>query len=267
MTAHATVPVTDEATAIEMAALAALHRAATPEIRLRLGLAFRPIAGGMASIAATLPASAIVVNRALGFPGRLDTAGLAAVSATYRSAEVERFFVNGEADRAAADTAGFVPARAWAKFARPREAPLPDTARVNIVEVDAETATAAARIVTAAFDLGTGAVPWLACLAGAPGWHVFLALIEGQPAGTGALFIDGDIGWTDWGATDPQFRCRGVQRALLVHRLRLADTIGCARAYTCTGTAVPGEPQHSYANILRCGFEDITVRPNWAPRR
>jgi hypothetical protein len=30
---------------------------------------------------------------------------------------------------------------------------------------------------------------------------------------------------------------------------------------------VPGDPQHSYANILRAGFAETTLRPNWAPPR
>jgi hypothetical protein len=31
------------------------------------------------------------------------------------------------------------------------------------------------------------------------------------------------------------------------------------------GKAVPGDPQHSYANILRAGFERAELRPNFAP--
>jgi GNAT superfamily N-acetyltransferase len=73
------------------------------------------------------------------------------------------------------------------------------------------------------------------------------------------------IGWTDWGATAPDFRGRGLQRALLCHRLRLADGLGLVRVHTCTGAPAPGDPQHSYANILRCGFAETRLRANLAP--
>jgi hypothetical protein len=56
-----------------------------------------------------------------------------------------------------------------------------------------------------------------------------------------------------------------VQRALLAHRCRQAEALGCRRVHTCTGEAVPGDPQHSYNNILRCGFRETYVRGNWAP--
>jgi len=28
---------------------------------------------------------------------------------------------------------------------------------------------------------------------------------------------------------------------------------------------VPGDPQHSYANIKRCGFQETYLRENWQP--
>jgi GNAT superfamily N-acetyltransferase len=119
--------------------------------------------------------------------------------------------------------------------------------------------------VCAAFDLGTQAEPWLARLALDPRWRIFLAEVDGRPAGTGALFLADGVGWLDWGATDPAFRSRGIQRALLAHRLRLADALGLPRTHTCTGLPVPGDPQHSFRNILRSGFLATTARANWQP--
>jgi hypothetical protein len=56
-----------------------------------------------------------------------------------------------------------------------------------------------------------------------------------------------------------------VQRALLAHRLRVADRSRLARVHTCTGAPAPGDPQHSYRNILRCGFVETVQRRNLAP--
>jgi hypothetical protein len=56
-----------------------------------------------------------------------------------------------------------------------------------------------------------------------------------------------------------------VQRALLAHRVRVADRSRLARVHTCTGAPAPGDPQHSYRNILRCGFVETVQRRNLAP--
>jgi hypothetical protein len=47
----------------------------------------------------------------------------------------------------------------------------------------------------------------------------------------------------------------------------MARDMGLGTLHTCTGEAVPGDPQHSYANILRAGFVETTLRPNWAPAK
>lgn len=68
-------------------------------------------------------------------------------------------------------------------------------------------------------------------------------------------------------ATAPPFRGRGVQRAVLARRLRLADGLGLARVHTCAGEAVAGDPQHSCRNILRCVFTEGRLRGKRAPPR
>jgi GNAT superfamily N-acetyltransferase len=254
---------------IEAAALAALHDAADAGLRAALGLEWRAIGAGTASIAARLPASAIVVNRVLGLAGPDD---LRQVVTAYRAAGTARFFVNGagQGDPAAfaaeAAELGLLPARGWRKFARGRDEPVPEApAPYPIREIAAGQGHDFARIVAAAFDLGDAAEGWLALLPGQLGWRVFAAFDGDRPVGTGALFTAGDTAWTDWGATAPEARGRGVQLSLLAHRVRTALGMGVRDLFTCTGEAVPGEPQHSYANILRCGFAEGVLRPNFAP--
>lgn len=41
--------------------------------------------------------------------------------------------------------------------------------------------------------------------------------------------------------------------------------LGCREMYTCTGEAVPGDPQHSFKNIAKAGFTETYVRDNYAP--
>lgn len=265
-----------DAEAIERAAEAALHAAADDATRAALGLRAVEIADALAFMAPALPASAIVANRCigLGLATPPSPATVAEIVHAYRAAAVARFFLHVHPDVASdrlatwlAD-AGLVPARGWQKFSRDAaaDAALPPVARdVGVREIGAGEGETFARIVTDAFDMGAAAVPWLARLPAAAGWRAFLAEIDGVPAGAGALFVQGAAAWTDFGATVPAHRGRGVQRACLVHRVRTALESGCRRLYSCTGAAVPGDPQHSYANILRCGFREDDVRANWAP--
>ena len=51
---------------IERLALEDLHACVTPELRAELGIKGQVIGGGFVSVAASLPASAIVINRAIG---------------------------------------------------------------------------------------------------------------------------------------------------------------------------------------------------------
>jgi hypothetical protein len=267
-----------EAEDIELAGLCALHEAADERLRDRLDLRLEEVGDGVASVAGALPSSAITINRMLGL-GRRRPPQVADVKAAvdlYRGAGVERFFL--QPDPATSDgriaplceAAGLERARAWQKFTRGRDEAVPEVeSEFTLREIGPGEGEAFARIVCDAFDLGDAAIPWIARLPAADGWHAFVTFSGGTPAGTGALYISGTAAFTDFGATAPEFRGRGAQTANLAHRVRAALDWGCARIHTCTGIAVEGDPQHSYANILRCGYREAHMRAAWqpAPRR
>lgn len=265
-----------EAEDIELAGLCALHGAADGPLRARLGLRLEAVADGVASIAGALPGSAITINRMLGL-GRTrppQVADVQAVVDLYRGAGVERFFLQPDPsisdDRVAplCQAAGLERARAWQKFARGCEEPVPEVeSEFTIREATPEDGAAFARIVCNAFDLGDEAMPWIALLPEAAGWHAYLAFAGDEPAGTGALYVSGEAAFTDFGATAPEFRGRGAQTANLVHRVKEALRMDCKRIYSCTGVAVEGDPQHSYANIKKCGFAEAHIRQAWQPAK
>ena len=66
-------------------------------------------------------------------------------------------------------------------------------------------------------------------------------------------------------AATPKFRQRGSQAAVLAARINHAVELGCRRLYSCTGEEVPGDPQHSYKNILKAGFRETYIKENYAP--
>lgn len=261
--------------AIEREALFDLHAAASPEIQHALGLCVMEIADALVSLAAALPASAIVINRALGFQPEqfLDTQIVSRIAATYRGAGVERYFLQITPDAQSRSLegqiahAGLQKARGWQKFVRePAVLDLPETG-FRVEEIGPEHGDAFARIVCAGFDLGEAAEPWLAKLPGRENWHVFMTFDGDTPAGVGAMFVRDDVAWTDWGATSPAYRGRGSQGALLAARIDHAAKLGCKSIRTCTGEAVPGDPQHSWNNIVRYGFAEDYVRVNFQPQR
>jgi GNAT superfamily N-acetyltransferase len=261
--------------AIERAALFDLHAAASREIGETLDLRAYEVADALVSVAGRLPDTAIVINRALGFTRAQlgDEHLVARIAATYRGAGIGRYFIQVTPDALSASLArriahaGLDTARGWQKFRRePSPAGLPDT-DFRVEEIGPDHGGAFARIVCAGFDLGEIAEPWLARLPGRENWHVFMTFDGDTPVGTGAMYVDGGVAWTDWGATAPAYRGRGSQGLLLAARIGRAHELGCASVHTCTGEAVPAEPQHSWNNIVRHGFAADYVRANYAPPR
>lgn len=263
----------DEIEAIERAAAEDLHAAAGEELCARLGLAVKRIGSALVSVAGALPPSAIVINRTLGLGlgAEATEEELTAVVAAYRQAGVQRYFVHVHPDAQPADLGarlqarGLEKTRGWMKFARGREAVEPANTSLEIRPAGPEDAAAFGRIESAAFDLGPHAAPWLEALVGRSGWHIYMSFADGVPAGAGALFVRDDVAWLDWGATEPAFRGRGGQSAILRRRIAAALDLGCRLLVTATGEEVPGDPQHSYNNILRAGFHPAYVRDNHAP--
>ena len=261
--------------AIERAALEALHAVATPAIRSGLGLESRAIGAAFVSVAAQLPPSAIVINRAIGLGlGQAATEPeVAEIVATYRNANVGRYFCQVHPQSKPTSIAawckaqGLERARGWQKFVRGRDRLGHSSSSLLVRQVGHDHAAAFSVIACDAFDLGDACRPWIERFANSDRWHLFMSFDGDEPAGTGAVFIDGDAAWTDFGATAPAFRKRGSQLALLQKRIEFALDNGCREISTCTGEDVPGDPQHSYTNILRCGFRETYVRENYAPPR
>jgi ribosomal protein S18 acetylase RimI-like enzyme len=89
----------------------------------------------------------------------------------------------------------------------------------------------------------------------APGYHHFLAMLDGAAAGGAAVRVDRGLAQLAGAATLPDWRRRGVQSALLDERLRWAAARGCDLAVV---TTLPGSK--SQQNVLRRGFERLYTR-------
>lgn len=155
----------------------------------------------------------------------------------------------------------FVPDDGWTKFQRsPAE---PPQARTELrVERDAR-GEAFAEAAVRGFGVPAVFADWLRPLAARPGWQCFAAFDGDTPAGAGALYVAGDVGWIGIGATVPEQRGKGAQGALLAARIAAAAEAGCTVVVTETGEPVDGRPNGSFRNILRAGFEPRYVRANY----
>jgi GNAT superfamily N-acetyltransferase len=155
---------------------------------------------------------------------------------------------------------GYQRGYAWMKFERgPEPAPAFQTS-LRIEE--ARDAEVFGRTFAEGFGAPPGVTPGFDVL-GRPDWHCFLAWDGDEAAGAASLFAPGDVAWFGGAATRPAFRGRGAQTALLAARIERARELGVRRMAVETGERVEGRPHQSYRNILRAGFREAYVRPNW----
>ena len=82
------------------------------------------------------------------------------------------------------------------------------------------------------------------------GVRLYLATINGQPAGAAGIRLSGELAQLTGAGTLPAFRRRGVQKALARTRLQDARAAGCLYAVV---TTQPGSTSH--ANMQRTGFD------------
>jgi len=96
--------------------------------------------------------------------------------------------------------------------------------------------------------------PWL----GLPGWQLYLARADGRPAAVGILYLHDGVGYCADAATDPAFRGRGLQAALL--RRRIADACAAGVDFVCSGADYLST---SHRNMERAGLRVRFVRALW----
>jgi len=254
---------------IEREALISLHKNCPPESKADLELSFADIADGVAAGVKNDPS--VVLNRTLGLGTReqISKDSLSKVKNFYDEAGIKKFFLHIYPDSLPDDgkklleELEFIKSRGWMKFRRgssPIDNP-PTDLRIGTASTDE--AIHFGTIVANAFGMTESAASLLAGLVNDPRWYLFLSYKGDIPAGAGALFVHNKCGWLEWGATDPSFRRRGSQAAIMAARINKAIELGCSHMFTETGEAVEDDPQHSYKNILKAGFRESILRQNY----
>ncbi len=252
----------------ELAAWRDFFRSPTADTRRGCGLSLTDLDGPLVSVAA---ADTLALNRVsgLGLERAPVGADLDAAIATFRAAAVPRFFVQASPHAAAGGLArlleerGFRHYNNWVKFSRDTSPPPAADTDLDVRRIDERHAAAFGRLVARNFGWPEGFDRWVAGLIGRPRWQHYLAFDGDMPVATGALFVDGDTAWLDFATTDPDYRGRGAQSALLACRIRDAAELGCDILVVETAEDRPEKPAPSYRNQLRFGFQVEYVRPNY----
>jgi len=124
----------------------------------------------------------------------------------------------------------------------------------HIVSFDAAMAGDRKRILSANAPDGTDARrisdEFCDALVMVAGKHDFLAVVHGKSAACGSLTVIDDVGWIGGAATLATQQGKGLQSALVNHRLRLASDLGCNLV---AATALPDG--QSAQNLVRLGFQ------------
>jgi GNAT superfamily N-acetyltransferase len=163
---------------------------------------------------------------------------------------------------------GFTTAYGWMKFVRdphPPRFPAPD--EVEVVEVTAPDQEPFGAIAALGFGMPAWGAEFFAHLPGRENWRCYVARIDGEAQGCGAMVIEDGVAEFGIGATVEVARGRGCQTALLHRRIADAAAAGCHTLLVETGQRRPDRPAASYRNILKAGFEEAFLRPNWQRRR
>lgn len=244
------------------------YAAATPAVAARLGISVARIGGAVALGMKSVPYPGF--NRAvgLGVDRPATEAELEAILAWATEHAPPKFCVHRSPRALPSEIPSWLEARGlvvrtrWAKMLRDVEAPPEERTDLDLVEIRPEGSAAFGAAAAEGFGLPDWS-DWIATMVGRTGWRHYLALDGERPVATGALFVQGDVGWLGFASTLPSHRGRGAQSALLARRIRDAAGLGCRHVATETGEDLPERPNPSFRNMIRAGFEVAYLRDNY----
>jgi hypothetical protein len=209
-----------------------------------------------------------MLNRAtgLGFAGPVSEAELDEIDAFFRSHGVlYAIALSPHADpglETLLRARGFEDVYAWMKFRRGLDEPPAVETSLRVEQVD--DGADFGRVVASAYGMPHPVAVGFVDLPTTPGWHCFVAYDGDEPAGAGALFVHGDVGWLGVAGTVAEHRRKGGQGAIMAARIHRGRELDLDELTTETGELLPERPSNSYRNILRFGFEEAYVRRNLA---
>jgi hypothetical protein len=151
----------------------------------------------------------------------------------------------------------------WVKLFRETDNIIETESSLHVKLIGKENADIFAELIVKNFGWKPEMIPWIASLVGRKRWRHYIAYHEELPVGTAAFYYYGDYAWFDFASTLPEFRHRGAQSILINERLKDAKKLKCKFAVTETAEDKPSKPANSMRNVMRLGFKEAYLRPNF----
>jgi hypothetical protein len=162
---------------------------------------------------------------------------------------------------------GFKPSRNWAKLIRGDDPPpvVPTDLRLEMIGKDR--ADSFAGLVLKTFEMPAVLRPLMKGMVGQPGCHSYLAYAGDKPVSVATMLIHNEVGWMGNMGTLKEYRRRGAQGALFARSIQDGLALGCKWFVTETGEDTPEDPNPSYHNMLRTGFQLAYLRRNYVHKQ
>ncbi len=158
---------------------------------------------------------------------------------------------------------GFARGSQWAKVYRGNQPPAAVPTDVRIEQIGEDHADVFANVALAAFEMPPELKPFVRGHVCKPGWHHYVGFDGDMPVAASAMYVRDDIAWLGFGSTPDSHRKRGAQGAMFQRRIRDGLALGCKWFVSETGEDTAEDPNPSYHNMLRAGFQLAYLRPNY----
>jgi hypothetical protein len=158
---------------------------------------------------------------------------------------------------------GITPSRNWAKMYRGNDPAPVILTDLRVEKIGVNQADAFASVVLSAFEMPAVLRPLMKGPVGQPGWQHYMAFDGEKPVSVASIYIKDEIGWLGNAGTLKKYRKRGCQGAMFSHRIQDGLELGCKWFVTETGEDTPKDPNPSYHNMLRSGFQLAYLRRNY----
>ena len=137
----------------------------------------------------------------------------------------------------------------------------PNSIRTRLVHV--EEAALFGSMVCKGFNFPSTLTRLWSAIVGKVGWSCFFALDGDNPVGTATMYQSGTYAWLGGGTTLPEFRNRGIQKALIKSRIEHGLCNGVSTFAVETLAPAEGEPNISFDNLRKVGFRHAYHRKNF----
>ena len=161
---------------------------------------------------------------------------------------------------------GFTPGTNWAKMIRGNQPAPAISTDLRVEKIQADQADAFADVMLPAFEIPPAGRPLAKGFVGKPGWQHYLAFAGEKPAAAAAMYVKGELAWLGFAGTLKKYRRHGAQGAMFARRIQDGLDLGVKWFVTETGEDTPENPNPSYRNMLRSGFQLAYLRRNYVHR-